>query len=69
MSVEQRMEDMTGRDGCVEDLEEPGPDTAGYPGIPRRIKPPDLPLPAPALSIFAVVAVVVERVDILLFKF
>ena len=66
VSVEQGMEDVTGRDGGVEDLEELGPDTAGYPGIPRRIKPPDLPLPAPGFSFFILV---IERVDVLLLIF
>ena len=52
VSVEEGMEDVTWRNSCVEDLEEPGPDTAGYPGIPRWIKPPDLPLPASCFSFF-----------------
>ena len=50
VSVEQGMEDVTWRNGGVEDLEEPGPDTAGYPGIPRWVKPPDLSLPASGFS-------------------
>ena len=66
VSVEQGVEDVTGRDGGVEDLEELGPDTAGYPGIPRRIKPPDLPLPAPGFSFFILV---IERVDVFLLIF
>ena len=61
VSVEQGVEDVTGRDGCVEDLEELFPDIAGHPGIPRWVKPPDLCLPAPALSLFVVV---VERVNV-----
>ena len=61
LPVKHRMEDLTGRDGCVEDLEELFPDIAGHPGIPRRVKPPDLCLPAPALSLFVVV---VERVNV-----
>ena len=67
MPVKQRMEDVTEGDGCVEDLEKLGPDIAGHPGIPRRVEPPDLSLPAPALSLFVVV---VERVNVffLIFK-
>ena len=59
---------MTGRDGCVEDLEELCPDIAGHPGIPRRVKPPDLPLPAPVL-LASFFVLVVERVDVLLLIF
>ena len=66
VSVEQGMEDVTGRDGGVEDLEEPGPDTAGHPGIPRRIKPPDLSLPTSGFSFFVFL---IERVDVFLLVF
>ena len=65
--VKQGVEDVTRRDGGVEDLQELGPDIAGHPGIPRRVEPPDLPLPAPAFLLFFVLAV--ERVDIFLLIF
>ena len=41
MSVEQRIEDMTTRDGSIEDAEKFSSDVAGHPGIPRRVEPPD----------------------------
>ena len=66
--VKQGMEDVTRRDGSVEDLEELCPDIAGHPGIPRRVKPPDLPLPAPVL-LASFFVLVVERVDVLLLIF
>ena len=66
MPVKQRKADVTEGYGCVEDLQELGPDIAGHPGIPRRVKPPDLSLPAPALFLFVVV---VERVNIFLLIF
>ena len=47
---------MTGRNGYVEaeDLEELSSDTANHPGIQWWVRPPDLSLQAPALSIFVV---------------
>ena len=66
VSVKQGMEDVTWRNGGVEDLEEPGPDTAGYPGIPRWVKPPDLSLPTSGFSFFVFL---IERVDVFLLVF
>ena len=60
MSVEQRIEDMTSRDGSVEDTEKLSSDIAGHSGIPRRVEPPDLSFPAPFLFLSVIV---VKRVD------
>ena len=66
MSVKQRIEDMTSRDGSVEDTEKLGSDIAGDPGIPRRVEPPDLSLPAPSLFL---AVIVVELVNVLFLVF
>ena len=52
---------MVARDASVEDTEEFGSDITGDTGIPRRIEPPDLSLPAPSLLL---PVVVVERVNV-----
>ena len=52
---------MVARDASVEDTQELGSDIAGHPGIPRRVEPPDLSLPAPS---FSLLIVVVERVNV-----
>ena len=69
MSVEERMEDVASRDASVEDTQELGSDIAGHPGIPRRVKPPDLSLPAPSFFLLLVVVVVVEGVNVLFLIF
>ena len=66
MSIEQRVEDVAGGNGCVEDLEELGPDTAGYSGIPWWIEPPNFSLPASCFSFFVLV---IERMDVFLLIF
>ena len=57
---------MAAGDGSVEDAEKFCSDIAGHPGIPRRIKPPDLSFPR---SFLFLPVIVIELVNVLFLIF
>ena len=65
MSVEERIKDMFAGNGFIENPQEFGSNIAGYPGIPRRIEPPDLSFPS---LLFPVVVIELVNVLLLIFK-